>query len=147
MSKVTDTFTVEPGVYWLGDPNYVFPKRAKGDPVSLWHVWLENSYANRPEVDPNYLDVLDAEIGGHRVVAFSTLYGDGEYGWNRNHWQTFPVDTGLIGLVPIEFAVLDDWARRDGVIAYFDESTTCLRYEDGTLVFGSIEIYTGWEGE
>lgn len=78
---------------------------------------------------------------GESVVAFSTTYGDGEY--YSQFGDAFPVDTGLIGLVPWMGSETQVEAVKIlvGIKVTFDVDT--IAYSDaGVLVFGHIEIDT-----
>lgn len=124
----TDTITLPAGTYFLGDPCYAVRNED-------WIPWLEAADYTRQH------DVLDATIRGHRVVAFGTMYGDGEYAGSDG--RLYGVDAGLIGLVPAEVAenVSDHLARR----ITFDSPVACWATEEGTIHLGDVAIITGDE--
>ena len=118
--------TMPAGRYWVGDPCYAVPN-------DRWMEWLEAAdYQNEPRY-------LLAELDGRPVLGISTAYGDGQY-WGRSGEGPFPVDAGLIGLVPVELA--DDNVTGMHLVE-FDRPFEC-RYEDdaGLIVLGHIEIET-----
>ena len=114
---------VPPGKYVLGDPCYVVPQED-------WQPLLESC---------DYFNLPVGLCKGFQVLAFSTKYGDGTYADNKR--RHYPVDAGLIGLVP--------WAYAENVnpeyshIVEFSFNTVCSRNTDGTLTFGAISIETG----
>lgn len=114
---------VPAGKYVLGDPCYVVPH-------AHWDELLSScDFFNRP-------------VGcfkGIEVLGFSTRWGDGTYADNKHRY--YPVDAGLIGLVPFEYAI--DINPKLSHVIEFKDSTTCVRYSEGILVFGDIRIDTG----
>ena len=125
MALTADTLTIEPGVYWLGDPCYAIPNND-------WMTWLKAArYETR--------NTLDATLNGHRAIAFGTLYGDGCY--EGSDGNNYPVDAGLIGLVPV---ALNANVRPDlAVKVTFTAPTVCEARANGDLVFGDITVHTG----
>jgi hypothetical protein len=79
--------------------------------------------------------------GGFEVLAFPTQYGDGVYRDQRG--GVYPVDAGLIGLVPVEYAQIDEDKFYPTQYIEFDKLTACRRSPDGTLIFGNVTIKTG----
>ena len=123
LPSTTIRVEVAAGKYVLGDPCYVVPE---GD----WHDLLESS---------QYFENPIGIVNGHQVLGFSTRYGDGTYADNKR--RHYPVDAGLIGLVPFEYAI--DINPELSHVVEFKDSTTCVRYSEGILVFGDIRIDTG----
>ena len=123
---------VPAGTYVLGDPCYCTPDEH-------WHSLLESC---------NYF--IDNPIGrlpsGESILGFGTAYGDGEY--KDNFGRSFPVDAGLIGLVPLDVAELDaDPLYPDHVIT-FTRETLCKSEENGRyLSFGNTRIDTAPDEE
>jgi len=129
ISKVDVRVTVQAGEYYLGDPCYTVPDH-------LWHKLLDSA---------NYFEA-NTPIGtveGHEVLAFSTKYGDGTY--RDQQGVKYPVDAGLIGLVPVELVekTEGDAAKKSGCsrIIKFDRAVTCYS-DDGVLHFGDYVIDT-----
>lgn len=119
--------TLPAGKYYVGDPCYTL--QGKQDE---WIKVLESS---------NYFKV-PYKKGRKTAVAFSTEYGDGEY--KDNEGRSYPVDAGLIGVVPVSMATTK---KPTGVhIVDFKEPFLCK--QDGpVLKFGYIEINTGFDTE
>jgi hypothetical protein len=113
---------VAAGKYVLGDPCYVVPDLD-------WQDLLKSC---------EYFEQPIGEIHGHQVLGFSTRWGDGTYADNQH--RHYPVDAGLIGLVPIEYAIGIDPELSH--VVEFKNSTTCIRTSDGILTFGDIVINT-----
>ena len=86
-NMMTSTFEImiPPGTYYMGDPCYAVRDVD-------WHTLLHSA---------DYFHNPVGEIHGFRVYATSTAYGDGEYIGSSGH--SYPVDAGLIGLVPVEY--------------------------------------------
>lgn len=115
------------GTYFLGDPCYAVED---ADWTPLLHS----------------CDFFDGSAkgtlpSGEHVVAFSTAYGDGEY--HSQFGDAFPVDAGLIGLVPWTGSETQVEAVKDllGIKVTFETDTNAFS-DDGVLVFGHIEIDT-----
>lgn len=124
---MSDSVIVPKGTYYLGDPCYSVPDE-------LWDELLQDSdYFNKPS----------GTVAGHTVYAFGTKYGDGVYQDKRG--REYPVDAGLIGLVPEALATKEmpldlDFAH----LIRFDHPTICSD-NDGVLKFGHIIIDTNDE--
>ena len=114
---------VPPGKYVLGDPCYVVPNED-------WQSLLKSC---------DYFNLAIGTVHGYQILAFSTKYGDGTYTDNKHRY--YPVDAGLIGLVPCSYA--KDANSEYSHIVEFSFNTVCSRHKDGTLTFGSISIETG----
>jgi len=121
---------VPAGHYILGDPCYVVPD-------SDWDSLLQScNYFENP------IGYVKDGIQEFPVLAFSTLWGDGCY--KGTDGNTYPVDAGLIGLVPIEILGKDVHNLRGDLskIVTFDKTIKCSRDSDGKLRFGHITIDT-----
>ena len=123
LPSTTIRVEVAAGKYVLGDPCYVVPE---GD----WHDLLKSS---------QYFENPIGIVNGHQVLGFSTRWGDGTYADNKHRY--YPVDAGLIGLVPFDYAT--DIDNESSHIVEFARETVCTRYSEGILVFGDIRIDTG----
>lgn len=123
------------GKYWIGDPCYVFPH--DGPMGNKWGELLD-------EVD--FFETLsygELDGGKIKVWAASTAYGDGRY--IGSNGKAFPVDAGLIGIVPQE--TIDYLNRVDNDLDYlglFIEFTEpfIVRSRSGIFDFGHIRIDT-----
>lgn len=128
------------GKYWIGDTCYVFPN--EGPMGGKWDELLDET--NFFE-DVSYAELDNGEI---KVWAASTAYGDGRY--IGSNGKAFPVDAGLIGIVPQE--TVDYLGRTDNDLDYlglFIEFTEpfIVRSNNGLFHFGYIEIDTGDYGD
>lgn len=114
------------GKYFIGDPCYAF--QVDGS----WDVVLEKSdYFSRPSV----------EIDGKVLCAFSTVWGDGEY-LDQND-NAYPVDAGLIGVVPEEIALKYCGSKEPFGMHLFEFKKDFECYSlDGVIVLGKIVIDT-----
>jgi len=121
---------VPAGKYVLGDRCYVFPDHDK------WMQLLESC---------NYFqDNPIGKLDGHCVLGFGTRWGDGLY--SDHDGFDYPVDAGLIGLVPVELAQIDtNRPFETKIIEFTAKETLCVRDEDGTLTFGAYIIHTDSE--
>ena len=119
------------GTYYLGDCCYVL--RKEQHPEFDWVRDFCNKFFTT-EADRASFDVM-----GHQVCALNTAYGDGTYPSNIE--AIFPVDAGLIGLVPVGL-----WKGTDepfGCLKVtFNTDFDVYKEGEGSLVFGHIEIYT-----
>lgn len=120
--------SVLPGTYVLGDPCYAVAE-------AEWHDLLESC------------DYFGQAIGTlkdkSQVLAFHTAYGDGEY--PSNIGAKFPVDAGLIGLVPVDSADMSKFRDILSKTVTFTEEVLASFDAFGMLKFGYIEINTGDE--
>jgi hypothetical protein len=112
--------TIQAGKYYLGDPCY-----------SLDKLWNDALFQSKHFKEPMI------EFDGRQILAFKTAHGDGEYPSNAG--RKFAVDSGLIGLVPVELA--DDKEPFSTMIVEFNEPTLCKRVK-GKLYFGRVVIDT-----
>jgi len=123
------------GKWWIGDPCYVFPH--KGPMANKWDELL----AEVDFFDNSYGELDNGKI---KVWAASTAYGDGRYVGSNG--KAFPVDAGLIGIVPQE--TVDYLGKTDNDLDYlglfieFNESFI-VESNNGLFHFGHIEIDTG----
>ncbi len=132
---------VPPGRYILGDPCYSI----SGD---HWDELLETcDYFEQP-VGHVSVSVPAKNFVYERfhVLGFQTAYGDGTY--KGSDGNSYSVDAGLIGLVPVELAealgALDETSPNyvsGKVIVEFHVPTTCSN-EGGYMKFGNIVIDT-----
>lgn len=127
MNVISDNeVIVSAGEYLLGDPCYVF----NGDD---WSTLLDSC------------DVFDSPVGTIReinVLAFPTTYGDGTYLGSDK--VLYDVDSGLIGLVPVE--LVDKkynhlYGMPPNKKVVFNKPTACTN-DVGDMRFGDIHINT-----
>lgn len=121
------------GRYYIGDPCYVLGTNDH----AKWMSILDAT---------NYFDGEVYELDGHKVWAHGTAYGDGCYSDNNNN--SYPVDAGLIGVIPMELVEGIERVEKQGLgaIHTFDAPFECS-YDDGTFLIGDIIIETGAEDE
>lgn len=119
--------TMPAGTYYVGDPCYSVPDER-------WMEYLEAARFDQPEGRRYLLAHLD----GHPVLGIGTAYGDGEYPGSDGKY--YPVDAGLIGLVPVEVGIEDPFGVNT---VTFDEPFECSYKDKGTIVLGHIKIETG----
>lgn len=123
---------LEAGEYYIGDCCYVLSE----DHLDGfdWVTDFCEQYWNDGE---------DIAIDGLKVVAYGTAYGDGVY--PSSIGANFPVDAGLIGIVPKEL-----WKGSvepfGCTLVKFEKDFECSS-DGSTLSFGHVEIYTGAEEE
>jgi hypothetical protein len=131
--KISKVEVIVPiGQYVLGDPCYAVPYEDWDDLLASC-----NYYQN----PIGYV----ARGFTHKipVLAFSTKWGDGCYAGSDG--KEYPVDAGLIGLVPIE--LVEDLTEHQDNIVTFNKETVCSDNGDGKLRFGHIVIDTDPEDE
>lgn len=132
MTATYKSYIVPAGKYWLGDPCYIIKD----------NQWL--NFCNElslQEDKGNCFVPLEEEV---KVLAFCTYHGDGCY--LDQHGNSYPVDAGLIGLIPWEYT--EKFTEKDSTeflslsnIVEFTEDTLCFT-ADGILTFGNYIIDT-----
>lgn len=131
------SFVLPAGKYILGDPCYVI------DTPSHWLGFLNNCADRDEEEYPEGGDICNGYYenlpDGTKVLAFATSYGDGAY--SDQYGNKYPVDSGMIGLVPYNYA--PDYTNTDRLskLIDFEEETLCFT-KDGILTFGNYIIDT-----
>jgi hypothetical protein len=121
--------TVPAGQYVIGDPCYAVPDQ-------YWLPLLDSCDYFRSPV--GWFSRTGYSTDKNYVLAFGTKWGDGCYlGTDGNE---YPVDAGLIGLVP--FNVVEDLSQHEKNIVTFDRPTLCINDGSGRLRFGHITIDT-----
>lgn len=119
------------GTYYIGDPGYIFDKS--------WDNIIVN-------LEPSFISDKQ-EINGLKVAIASTANGDGNY--KDNYGDSYGVDSGLLGILPIELIKLDDRytvsvirENTDMHIHNFLEDFEVDVSKPGVFVFGNIVIDT-----
>ena len=112
------------GTYYVGDPCYVF-ERPSWELLGAQTDWFTNPVAT---------------LNGRKMLAFGTAYGDGVY--EDGYHNEYPVDAGLIGVVPIEMIE----KSHKGYIVVFSRPFYCSS-ENGRLSFDQIVIDTNPQDE
>ena len=120
MGEIMKSVMIQAGKYYLGDPCYSFEDG--------WHKVLDET---------DCFDNPTTKIDGYQILGFKTAYGDGEY--RSNTGRTFCVDAGMIGLVPVELAEVEN--PFSTIVIEFHEPTLCTN-KAGLMKFGLIKIDT-----
>lgn len=126
MRAVALTVRVEAGEYFLGDPCHAVD-------IKTWDDFCDKlSYNEAGSI---------TAIGEWQVLAFRTAIGDGYY--SGSDGVTYAVNTGLIGLVPVELIQRRnlDLAKL-GRMVNFETPQACSRDTEGVMHFGTIVIDT-----
>lgn len=116
--------TLPAGKYLVGDPCYAFDNRS-------WDIVLENGFLIKDEIGHS------SRFAGRRLIGFTTAFGDGTY--FDQEGREYPVDAGMIGVVPVESATQVDIFGMH--VVDFPDGVVC-RSRDGVLQFGHIIIDT-----
>jgi hypothetical protein len=122
---------VPAGQYVLGDPCYAVPE----------HKWMELLESCNYFENPigNFSTDNEGFTTYHSTVAFGTRWGDGCY--RGTDGNLYPVDAGLIGLVPLSAS--SNELRDDlSTVVTFDKPAICSTDGTGKLRFGHITIDT-----
>ena len=131
-TTTTEPITVPAGEYYLSDPCYII--RDSKDWLDVCH-----QLSNQDGVKYAIMKTYSVTVKGHTCVMMNTYHGDGEYRSNYGH--RLPVDSGMIGLIPVEFA-----EDKDKEFAKVKFDTPIQPFSsDGTMYFGKITIQTNWE--
>jgi hypothetical protein len=125
---------VPAGKYILGDPCYAVPD-------SDWDALLKScNFFESP------IGYIKDGLQEFPVVAFSTRWGDGCYAGTDGN--SYPVDAGLIGLVPVEVVGMESSqsefgsVNTDCTVVTFTTAVKCSTDGQGKLRFGHITIDT-----
>ena len=116
------------GIYFIGDPCYAIHD-------SKWLSVLEGTDDFRNK---------EQSYKGSQILADGTAYGDGFF--HDNYGRMYTVDSGLLGIIPIEVADGDN--MKHGQIVTF-KSNFKVTMINGYFAFGDIKINTagdspGW---
>jgi len=123
------TVTMPPGEYVVGDPCYSVPD-------DRWMEWLQAADYETAG------DVLLADLDGLPVLGLHTRWGDGTYtGSDRNE---YPVDSGLLGLVPLQLLTEKELGELGDEMVVLRSSypVRCSWGSDGLVQLGTIVIAT-----
>jgi len=119
---------VPAGKYILGDPCYAVPD-------SDWDELLQSC-----NFFENPIGYIKDGMQQFPVLAFNTRWGDGCY--EGTDGCMYPVDAGLIGLVPVEVVGTEELRSDLCTVVTFTTPVKCSSNGDGKLRFGSITIDT-----
>jgi len=152
-------FLMKKGTYIIGDLCYLINDEK-------WDELCKNEFHKNDGdfIDFNFYNLETKENTTIKSWWHTTAYGDGCYEYsissrkdikNKELFKRgFPVDAGLIGIVPFEILnslLVNDGLNKDSIL-----ESSCLmvveiendfepRYENGTFVFKNFEIYTSDE--
>jgi len=126
--------TMPAGEYFVGDPCYSVPD-------ARWSEWLSKAGIDEEPI-PQF---MVASLDGMAVLGIGTDHGDGVY-FDQER-REYPVDAGMIGLVPVELVDLGNKPEPFGTHRMtWDAPFTCTYDESGgTIVLGSVRIPTDWD--
>jgi hypothetical protein len=127
------SFVVPSGKYYLGDPCYVILNSED------WISWLNAAYNSNPNEDGVSGGYCAPLPNGLRVLGLNTAHGDGSYRDQFNN--LYPVDSGMIGLVPFEYSPKFPDEGRLNKLVEFTEDALCFSL-NGILTFGNFVIDT-----
>jgi len=131
---------VPPGKYYLGDPCYVMPSKHYDYALDVSGCFMTSPIAG--------VSALEDDEDGHLrhinyyVLSFGTAFGDWVYPGSDGY--SYSVDSGMIGLVPLEYVDKDKLGQsieKYGTVVEFTEETECRNY-GGNMWFGNININT-----
>jgi hypothetical protein len=125
---------VPAGQYVIGDPCYAVPDE-------FWDDLLDS--CNYFQTPIGYVKPDDLRLTKVFVLGFGTKWGDGCYAGSDGN--EYPVDAGLLGLVPV--SIVEDLSEHEGNIVTFTKETLCIDDGSGKLRFGHITIDTDPEEE
>ena len=128
---ITQEVQIPAGEYYLGDISYALSE------------WTIKEYG--PLCAEQYAMNEFPAGDGRKCVIYTTHIGDGIY--YDNEGDSYFVDAGSIGLIPVE-AVEEDDCYHFGCVLVFDEPTTAFASpKHDFLCFGDTTIYTGLDEE
>lgn len=132
---IMKSYTLPAGIYWIGDPCYIFPN--DGPLSDYWDKVL--CVPGFPDIDHH------VKVGPVELWCAPTYYGDGGYySGDFGDGFEFAVDSGTIGIVPLEtvsFLNGPDTNPELGFIVEFEEEFQVI-FDNGTFIFGGKEIDT-----
>jgi hypothetical protein len=128
-----ETTKLPAGRYIIGDPCYHIPGDQWPDVIYQAGAFADRTWSN--------FTTFDGRQG--TVVAFQTFEGDGLY--KDLVGREFPVDSGLIGIIPFGDIDPRELDLKSAHVIEFTAPFTCRETNEGTLIFGYIEINTADE--
>ena len=137
MQDTAESKTLPAGAYIVGDPCYSISDEDWIPLLEAQGLW------NKPS--PR---ILEGEITNQHsgdpvtFTASSTAWGDGVYG--DQFGRRYPVDAGLIGVVPVNLAKVE---YEEGTHLVEFDSPFTVAYDEGTITIGHLKIETGDEEE
>lgn len=117
------------GKYYIGDPCYIFDQS--------WNQVLDET---------DFFNKEPQELFGDQICCGSTAYGDGEY--KDNLGNSYYVDAGLIGILPVSLLLIDlkyteeQVIQEEGMHIHEFKEDFEVEIDHGIFHFGSIVINT-----
>lgn len=136
MSTSTTNY-FEPGTYWIGDLCYVLEADEWDELMTITRP-ARLLQATTPGHRKKQEEVI-VELRGYKVGYCGTAYGDGVY-TDEEH-NLYPVDSGSIGIVPLERVKVSDRITALGRIIKMPEAFS-IEDQNGRLKFGDVTIET-----
>jgi hypothetical protein len=124
------THTFPAGKYYIGDPCYVVRDGS-------WGKLIDETGCFGLDLDGKNWDDGKFTYRGKFCFAAGTAYGDGCYTDHRG--GEYPVDAGLIGILPVEVCVKKN--LKDGRVVDFTSDFEVYEF-DGVFHFGHVKIDT-----
>lgn len=135
------TNSFEPGTYWIGDLCYVLQADEWDDLMTLTRP-ARLLQATTPGYRKSQEETV-VELRGSKLGYCGTAYGDGVY--MDEERNLYPVDSGSIGIVPLERVKVSDKILKIldalGRIIQMTESFS-IENQHGRLRFGNVFIDT-----
>jgi len=137
-----DTFRLEPGEYFIGDPYLTVGLDTEG-----WNKWVDmvdkTMGWENDVTDPDYEEqpAVGALYNGEPVLAIKAYYGEGLH-WSIAPPRRLPSDVGLIGAVSTDVVKnlgIDPAAAQKqklGLVYTFEEPILVYREGNGNVFFG-----------
>lgn len=129
--------TLPAGTYWIGDPCYSVPKDDWDDLLNVSDYFGCGGFGTRNTPPKGVYTFRGMPIAG-----FNTAYGDGVY--EDEQGNRYPVAAGLIGAVPVAYAVSNPVGCRK---VTFITPVTVSVDGNGLIRIGDITINTGDDEE
>ncbi len=130
---MSDTFNIEGGKYWIGDPCYILSDED-------YDAMIDSQRENFDHGGYDY----QYELRGHTITVLHTAHGDGEYPSVLGYVS---VDSGQIAAVPYDLIRNHDpneLATLGATVSLPEGEAYC---ENGELFFSNISILTEWPEE
>ena len=129
---------------WVGDPCYIIDGLQWDDVLDYTRYF--NMFPSREAMSNDEYNPRNKRHGvftlkdGVTCAVSTTAYGDGCY--PDDEGRGYAVDAGMLGIFPAEYARTGDWRLGHFITVPADYKVT-VSYDDGTIDFGVVSIYTG----
>lgn len=136
--SISTTNYFEPGMYWIGDLCYVLEYDEWDELMTITRPARLLQATTMPKCRKGLEEVI-AELRGFKIGYCGTAYGDGVY--MDEEQNLYPVDSGSIGIIPIEHVKVTDKILELGRIIKMPK-TFSIENQNGRLKFGDVIIET-----